>query len=133
MRLTSDGAGRTPLWVFSYASMTSAAAPAVSGDDWLVPPKFWIPDGEPLSAEHSSYLSRSGVQSAQPRSPGATRSGTVLPCVTPPELIAEMLLFSQVPLENWRAPAASVCRYDWKVVVAPTAMTDGSDEGEPMV
>ena len=103
-RFTSAGVGRTPSCVSSYAWMTSAAAPAVSGEDWLVPPKSWIGDGSPLSLAHSSYRSVLGVHNAQPESPGATRSGTPPAWVTPPELRPEMLLLIQVPLDSW-APA----------------------------
>ena len=36
--LTSAGVGVAPPWVFAYAWMTSAAAPATNGEDSLVPP-----------------------------------------------------------------------------------------------
>ena len=83
-----------PPCVFRYASITSAAAAAVSGDDSLVPPSSWRPDGLPLSSRQVF-----GLQSIQLRSPGATRL-TVLPpdCEKPPDEMLEMLLSIQVPL-----------------------------------
>src|SRR5262245_54425462 len=77
-------------------------------------------------------MSGLGVQSAQPRSPGAARSGTRAWWSTPPELREEMLLSAQVPLDSW-TPANPSCMYDWKVVVAATPMTSGLVEGEPDV
>src|SRR5580698_3397283 len=105
--LTTAGDGLSPWWVFRYAWMTSAASPAVSGEDWLVPPKSWIGDGPPASLVHSSYSVRSGVHRAQPSSPGAITSGT-RPCwVVPPELRPEMLLLTKCPLDSC-APAPVV-------------------------
>src|SRR5690348_3385799 len=49
IRSTSAGDGVAPPWVFRYASMTSAAVAAVSGQDALVPPAAQIPGAEPLS------------------------------------------------------------------------------------
>src|SRR5262245_16567749 len=70
--------------------------------------------------------------SAQPRSPGADRSGTRARWVTPPELSEETLSLAQVPLENW-TPAKPVCWYPRKIVVAATLMTFGSLAGAPTV
>src|SRR5215471_651271 len=101
--------------------MTRAASPAVSGDDWLVPPKSWIGDGSFASLVHSSYSARFGVHRAQPRSPGAVTSGT-RPCwVVPPELRPEMLLLTNWPLDSC-APALVVWMLDRNIVV-PAAET----------
>src|SRR5690242_7129929 len=105
--LTTAGDGLAPWWVFRYAWMTRAASPAVSGDDWLVPPKSWIDAGAPLSSVHSSYSAVFGVQRAQPRSPGAATSGTRPCCVVPPEFRLEMLLLTNCPLDSC-APALVV-------------------------
>ena len=51
--LTSAGVGAVPPCVFRYAWMTSAATPAVSGADWLVPPKDWTGDGSPVGLPQS--------------------------------------------------------------------------------
>src|SRR6201999_3759159 len=45
--LTAAGAGRAPWCAFAYAWITSAAAPATSGADWLVPPLSSTGDGLP--------------------------------------------------------------------------------------
>src|SRR6516225_1375324 len=45
IRSTSAGDGMVPLWVLAYASMTSAAVAAVSGQDALMPPAAQIGDG----------------------------------------------------------------------------------------
>jgi len=74
-------------------------------------------------------------QSAQFRSPGATRS-TVRPFwANPPEEIDEMLSSAKRPLPTpgTLMPPYAVCRYPRNVVVAPTAMTLGSVAGDPMV
>src|SRR5579871_2741294 len=82
---TTAGLGVVPWCDARYASMTSAAAPAVSGEDSLVPPVSW--KGSPAQ----SWYAGEAEHSAQLRSPGATRS-TVLPsCATPPDDSAEML------------------------------------------
>ena len=47
-RRTRLGVGLAPWWLSRYAWMTRAAAPAVSGADWLVPPNCWIGDGSSL-------------------------------------------------------------------------------------
>ena len=47
-RRTRSAVGLAPWWLSRYAWMTRAAAPAVSGADWLVPPNCWIGDGSPL-------------------------------------------------------------------------------------
>ena len=52
-RRTRFAVGLAPWWVSRYAWMTSAAAPAVSGADWLVPPNCWIGDGSPLLSVQS--------------------------------------------------------------------------------
>src|SRR5690349_1372300 len=77
-------------------------------------------------------MSGFGVHSAQPRSPGAARSGTRACCVTPPELRLEMLPLAQVPFENW-TPAKPSCWYERKVVVAATPITFAELDGEPTV
>lgn len=93
--------------------MTSAATPASSGVDWLVPPNASIGDGAPLNGSalksaHSAYSVLSGVQSAQSASAGATKSGVEAFWLKPPPAIYEMLSFSQVPLLNWN-PYDVVC------------------------
>src|ERR1700730_14313099 len=45
IRSTSAGDGMLPPWVLAYASMTSAAVAAVSGQDALVPPAAQIGGG----------------------------------------------------------------------------------------
>jgi len=45
--LTAAGAGRDPWCAFAYAWITSAAAPATNGADWLVPPLSSTGDGLP--------------------------------------------------------------------------------------
>ena len=52
-RRTRSGVGLAPWWLSRYAWITSAAAPAVSGADWLVPPNCWIGDGSPLLSVQS--------------------------------------------------------------------------------
>src|ERR1022692_1081024 len=97
---TRAGDGRWTWWALAYASMTSAAVPDVSGADALVPPAAQIGGG--LAPWSMSGQPKNAVvlllHSDQPRSPGATTS-TVwgLNSVTPPELSALMLLFSQPP------------------------------------
>jgi hypothetical protein len=86
--LTSAGDGRRPWWVFAYASMTSAAVPAVSGADSLVPPLT----PSPLAAGLSTAV--------QFRSPGATRSTVRALCVMPPELSELMLSLVQPVAPN---------------------------------
>src|SRR5438445_383902 len=71
--------------------MTRAAPPAVSGDASLVPPKSSIGDGEPLNAVQPAKRTGSGVHSAQPSWPGATRSTTRPRSSTPPDEIGEAL------------------------------------------
>src|ERR1041385_3167237 len=108
--LTSAALGRTPPWVFSYAWMTSAAAPAVSGDDWLVPPNSWMLDGRPTLFRQPAYSAGLAVHTAQPRSPGATTSTVCGPnCVKPPEDRPEMLSLIQPPASSWLAKDV-VCR-----------------------
>ena len=51
--LTSAGDGVWPLWVERYDSITSAAAPAVSGVDWLTPPNCSSDAGVPAKLAHS--------------------------------------------------------------------------------
>jgi hypothetical protein len=77
--LTRAGDGPVPWWAREYASITSAAAAAVSGEASLVPPKFSTPTSLPprLSAQ-SVYCVASVEHRAQLASPGATRS-MVLP------------------------------------------------------
>ena len=45
--------------------MTSAAAPAVSGDDWLVPPASSTGDGWPTKLVHSVKIAVSVLQEAK--------------------------------------------------------------------
>ena len=91
--LTTAGVGTAPPWVFSYAWITSAATPAVSGADSLVPPNARNAVGLPARLLQSPYIDVSVEQSAQPSSPGATTS-TVPPAESkPPELNELMLLF----------------------------------------
>src|SRR3954468_24617374 len=100
--LTSAGVGEAPWCALRYAWMTSAAAPAVSGADWLVPPNGWIGVGWPLNPLQP--LNCADVEhNAQSASPGATRSMVRPPCVKPAEDRAEMLLSAQVPLLNRNA------------------------------
>ena len=54
--------------------MTSAAAPAVSGDDWLVPPLSSMSEALPTKLAQSENSARFASQDAKLRSPGATRS-----------------------------------------------------------
>jgi hypothetical protein len=77
--LTRAGDGSVPWWAWEYASITSAAAAAVSGEASLVPPKLSTPMSLPrrLSAQ-SVYWVASVEHRAQLASPGATRS-MVLP------------------------------------------------------
>src|SRR4051812_29096917 len=77
-------------------------------------------------------MSGFGVHSAQPRSPGAARSGTRACWVMPPELSEEMLPLAQVPLEN-PTPAKPSCWYERNVVVAATPITLAEVDGEPTV
>src|SRR5262249_15627228 len=63
--LTSAALGRTPPCVLSYAWMTRAAAPAVSGDDSLVPPKSWMLDGRPALLRQPENCVAPAVQTAQ--------------------------------------------------------------------
>src|SRR6202012_5423759 len=69
--LTIAGVGLSPLCVFRYASITSAAAPAMNGADSLVPPNASV------SALVGQELVTSGLQAASPPYPGATRSTTL--------------------------------------------------------
>src|SRR5215470_2021967 len=103
IRSTSPGDGATAPWVFLYASMTSAAVAAVSGDDALVPPAAQIGGGlVPWSMSAQPWNTVvSLLHSDQPRSPGATTSTVCgLNSVTPPEDRAVMLLSSQPPGES---------------------------------
>src|SRR5215472_11291144 len=135
IRSTSAGDGALPPWVFMYASMTSAAVAEVSGQDALVPPAAQIGGGLvpwSMSAQPKNALV-SLLHSDQPRSPGATTSTVCgLNSVTPSELSAVMLLFSQPPGTRF-VPKRVVCRYTRKVVVPPTAITPGVVAGEPML
>jgi len=75
--------------------MTSAAAPAVSGEDWLVPPDSSTGDGWPTKLVHSVKIAVSVLQEAKLRSAGATRSTVPPVSLKPPEDSELMLLFSQ--------------------------------------
>src|SRR5437660_283673 len=112
--------------------MTRAAPPAVSGDASLVPPKSSIGDGEPLNAVQPAKRTGSGVHSAQPSWPGATRSTTRPRSSTPPDEIGEALSLAH-EVAKLRVPAYPVCAMVRNVVVAPAEMTFGSTDGVPMV
>src|SRR3569833_2241431 len=114
--------------------MSSAASPAVSGEDSLAPPNNWNADGVRLKSVHSGNLSTFEEHSAHPESPGATTSTVRASCwAKPPELNAEMLLLMN-PLCGVRGMAPScVCAYDRQMLVPPTAMTPGSVPGVPRV
>ena len=96
---TVAGDGLWPECVARYAEMTSAAAPAISGEDSLVPPDWSICCGPPVSVS----------QAIQFRSPGATRLTVPLPdWEYPPDEMLEMLLLIHVPFvafvyANYRA------------------------------
>ena len=105
--------------------MTSAAVPAVSGEDSLVPPKSSI--GVAVPAKLTQSVKSLGLveHSAQPRSPGATISGVIGPLwLKPPELnrfVVEsyvVMLAAMAPHlgeELWRAlgHSASVHLESW--------------------
>src|SRR3984957_11743160 len=115
--------------------MTSAAAPATSGDDSLVPPVNSI--GEPaVPAKFVQSVNRVslGLQSAQFESPGATMS-TVRPAPENPlEEMLEMLLSTICPFApGTLTPPSVTCSKARKVVVAPTLRTFGSVAGDPIV
>jgi len=87
--------------------MTRAAAPAVNGEDWLVPPKTCRLARLPLLSVQSKYCgsplgSNLSEQVAQPRSPGASRSGTRLVCVMLPDDREESWSLTYLPLLNWK-------------------------------
>ena len=85
--------------------MTSAAAPATSGADSLVPPDSSTGEALPRKLTQSAYSATSGVQEANERSPGATRSRVRPAWVYPPLESALMLLLSQPRGANLSAPA----------------------------
>src|ERR1700744_5688761 len=92
--LTRAGEGLLPPCVLRYAWITNAAAPAVSGEDSLVPPKtsMGVLPGGVASFVHSVNSAVLVEHNAQPDSPGATVSGTRGPLMLkPPELKAELL------------------------------------------
>ena len=84
--------------------MTSAAAPAVSGADSLVPPLSCTALALPLKSVQSAYMSMSVEHSAQPSSPGATNEIVVPSCSKPLELSELMLLSSQPVTPNCDPP-----------------------------
>ena len=85
--------------------MTRAAAPAVIGDDWLVPPLRSMSEGWFRKLMQPANTAAFASQEAKLESPGATRS-TVLPVwLKPPELSVLMLLFSQPVLAKSSARA----------------------------
>ena len=85
--------------------MTSAAAPAVSGADSLVPPVCCDRAGWPARSAHSLYIAVSVEHSAQLSSPGATSEMVEPSCGKPLELSELMLLSSQpVTPGNWAPP-----------------------------
>src|SRR5256884_9293174 len=69
--LTCAGVGAVPWCDFSYAWMTSAATPAVSGEDWLVPPNDSTGAGLPARLGDPPNPSRVVEHNAQPDPPGA--------------------------------------------------------------
>src|SRR6185312_4468727 len=99
--------------------MTSAAAPAMSGADWLVPPNASVVVfvGQPLPA---------GLHSASEPYPSATRSTMRLFGATPPE--DSGVMFWLIHLPNPKAWALSR-----RSLVAPASITSGSVDGEDMV
>src|SRR3954447_15306305 len=97
----------------------------MNGADSLVPPNCWMGAGSPAKLVHSSYTSTLVLQSAQPTSPGATRSSSRPSCVGPADSIDEISLLSQLWLENWNA-SPSPCAYPRKFVFEPAAITEGS-------
>src|SRR5215471_303574 len=103
--------------------MTRAASPATSGEDSLVPPNSWMADGRPALSRQLVNCATFGLQSAQPRSPGASTSSVLGPiCVNPAELRADGLLSIQPPADSW-LPNPVICRYRRSWVVAPTPIT----------
>src|SRR3954471_14821271 len=114
--------------------MTSAASPAVSGEDSLVPPNNWNGDGLRLKSVHSVNISTFEEHRAQPESPGATTSTVRASCwAKPPELNAEMLLLMNPPWAVSGMAPLCVCAYDRQMLVPPTAMTPASVPGVPRV
>ena len=113
--------------------MTSAAPPAMNGEDSLVPPKSSIGDGPPLlKSVQLANRTGSGVQIAQPSWPGATRSGTRPRAVVPSDEIGAALSLAH-EVAKLRVPAYPVCACTRKLVTAPAEMTFGSTAGEPTV
>src|SRR6202012_5960266 len=109
-----------PSWVLEYASITSAAAPATNGADWLVPPNASV------NALVGHPAVTSGLHAASPPYPGATRS-TTLPAALGSEggwavpvggRVARLSLVHDVNPYAWAVPRS--------VVVAPTPITSGS-------
>src|ERR1700722_15263691 len=122
--------------------MTSAAAPATSGADSLVPwntSSGWPP--------HSVNRVLFVLHSAQPASPGAIRSGTPPPSSMPPELNDVTLLSTQPSgaptVPPWKPadgvadarppPYTAACVYARSAVLAATEITSGSLDGAPTV
>jgi hypothetical protein len=111
--LTIAGEGDAPRCVLRYAWMTSAATPAVSGADWLVPPNGWMSERPPrqyvqLAKRCTTVPSMVVVllsQAAQSVSPGVEMSMVRPACVIPADESAEMLLSSHLPLPNRVASA----------------------------
>lgn len=97
--LTCAGVGAVPWCVFSYAWMTSAATPAVSGEDWLVPPNDWTGDGLPARLAQSPNSSRFVEHNAQSDSPGATTS-IVRPRWSKPDELSELISSLLHPLTS---------------------------------
>src|ERR1700759_4927459 len=97
--LTTAGDGAVPPCVFSYAWMTSAATPAVSGEDWLVPPNDWTGDGLPARLAQPPNSSRFVEHSAQSDSPGATTS-IVRTRWSKPDDPSELISSSSQPLTS---------------------------------
>src|SRR6201989_1851361 len=97
--LTCAAGGAFPWCVFSYAWMTSAATPAVNGEDWLVPPNDWTGDGSPPSLAQPPNSSRFVEHSAQSDSPGATAS-IVRPRWSKPDELSELISAFLPPLPS---------------------------------
>ena len=97
--LTSAGVGAVPRCVLSYAWMTSAATPAVIGEDWLVPPNDWTGDGAPVRLAQPPNSSWFVEHSAQSDSPGATTS-IVRPRWSKPDELSELTSSLLQPLTS---------------------------------
>src|SRR6201996_8784205 len=107
--LTWAGVGAVPRCVFSYAWMTSAATPAVIGEDWLVPPNDWTGDGLPARLAQPPNSSRFVEHNAQSDSPGATTS-IVRPRWSKPDELSELISSLLPPLTPGKRPPPQPAR-----------------------